>query len=82
MRSALVSISDPTEILHRLLDGGRSVEAGRIAGAFRNIGRDEIADRIGSRMKTAGYTVNETDPFSEKSAVVFESRKNLPTLVG
>jgi hypothetical protein len=78
LRSALVSISDPTEILRRLLDGGHSVVAGRISGAFRNIGRDEIADRILGRMKTAGYTVNETDPFSEKSAVVFESRETSP----
>jgi len=78
LRSALASIFDPTEILRRLLDGGHSVVAGRIAGAFRNIGRGEIADRILGRMKTAGYTVNETDPFSEKSAVVFESREASP----
>jgi hypothetical protein len=78
LRSALASISDPTEILRRLLDGGHSAVAGRLAGAFRNIGRDEIADRILSRLKAAGYVVNETDPFSEKSAVVFESREISP----
>ena len=78
LRSALASISDPTEILRRLLDGGNSVVAGRLAGAFRNIGRDEIADRIAGRMKTAGYVVNETDPFSEESPVIFESRETSP----
>lgn len=78
LRSALASISDPTEILRRLLDGGNSTVAGRLGGAFRNIGRDEIADRIVGRMKTAGYVVNETDPFSDKSSVVFGSRETSP----
>jgi hypothetical protein len=46
-----------------LLNGGHSVIAGRLAGAFRNIGRDEIADRIVSDMAKATYKVRETHPF-------------------
>jgi hypothetical protein len=46
-------------ILRRLLGSGRSVVAGRLAGGFRNIGRDEIADRILRAMRSAGYTVHE-----------------------
>jgi hypothetical protein len=38
-RAALSMISDASEILHKLLDGGHSTVAGRLAGAFRNIGK-------------------------------------------
>ncbi|MGH7865785.1 MAG: cell filamentation protein Fic, partial [Candidatus Binataceae bacterium] len=35
-----------------------------MAGAFRNIGRETIADDILSAMRVAGYTLREQDPFS------------------
>ena len=38
-RTALTMISDASEILHKLLEGGHSTIAGRLAGAFRNIGK-------------------------------------------
>jgi hypothetical protein len=38
-RAALSMISDASEILHKLLEGGHSTVAGRLAGAFRNIGK-------------------------------------------
>lgn len=60
---ALASIRDTSEILRRLLDGGRSAIAGRLAGAFRRIGHSEVADEIVTTMKAAGYDVRETDPF-------------------
>jgi len=59
----LAGIRDPSDLLGRLLDGGHSVIAGRLAGAFRRIGRAELADEIVSAMKAAGYDVRETDPF-------------------
>lgn len=62
-RSALSSIPDASDILRILLEGNHSTVAGRIAGAFRNIGRTKIADTIIETMKSAGYTVNEIDPF-------------------
>ncbi|MHB1527991.1 MAG: Fic family protein [Acidiferrobacteraceae bacterium] len=61
---ALARIADASEVLRRLLDGGHSVVAGRLAGAFRRIGRAEIADEIVAMMKAAHYTVRETDPFA------------------
>lgn len=45
-RAALASVRDASEVLARLLDGGHTTIAGRLAGAFRNIGRDTIADDI------------------------------------
>lgn len=45
-RAVLSMISDSSEILPQLLGGGHSTKAGRLAGAFRNIGRNKIADNI------------------------------------
>ena len=58
---ALASIADVSDVLRRLLDGGYSVVAGRLAGAFRRIGR---AGEIIAAMKAANYGMRETDPFA------------------
>lgn len=63
---ALASITDPSDVLRRLLEGGHSVVAGRLAGAFRSVGRADIADEIGATMKAAGYSLRETNPFLER----------------
>ena len=70
-RAALSMISDASEILHKLLEGGHSTLAGRLAGAFRNIGKNVIADNIFETMKAAGYSVAENDPFEEKLSIIF-----------
>ncbi len=77
-RTCLATIRDASEILAKLLDGGKSVVAGRLAGAFRNIGKDKIADDIISTMKSAGYEVRENDPFQIKISAVLNSRENSP----
>lgn len=60
---ALISIRDASDVLRRLLAGGHSTIAGRLAGAFRRIGRGGIADEILSTMRAADYKVSESDPF-------------------
>lgn len=62
-RVVLAGIRDASDLLRRLLDGGHSAIAGRLAGAFRRIGRRKLADEIVSTMISAGYDVRETDPF-------------------
>ncbi len=62
-RAALTAIRDASELLTILLEGGHSTIAGRLAGAFRNIGRGKVADNILKAMRAAGYIVNESDPF-------------------
>jgi len=62
-RALLAMQRDAGPILARLLAGGHTAIAGRIAGAFRNIGADRVADDIMGAMKAAGHTVRETDPF-------------------
>lgn len=69
-RTALALIRDASEVLDRLLEGGHST----VAGAFRNIIRDRIADNIIKTMQAAGYTVRESDPFETESPVIFTAR--------
>jgi hypothetical protein len=80
MRAALAMIADASDVLSRLLDGGHSSVAGRLAGAFRNIGRDQIAGTITATMRTAGYTVNETDPFNDRPPVTIGRRETSPAV--
>ena len=47
-------------------------------GAFRNIGRDGVADAIVDTMRSAGHTVYESDPFEEKTGVSFGAREVSP----
>lgn len=69
-RTCLSMVKDASVLLRKLLDEGKSVVAGRLAGAFRNIGNNKIADEIIKTMKSAGYDVREVDPFTEKLPVV------------
>lgn len=54
---ALMIAKYSSDILDKLLDDGRSLVAGRLAGAFRNVYRDSIADDIIKAMKSAGYDI-------------------------
>ncbi|MGO8952088.1 MAG: Fic family protein [Rhodomicrobium sp.] len=78
---ALASIKDASELLGRLLDGGHSVIAWRLAGSFRRIGRPSIADDITATMKDAGYEVRETDPFSPQQSLA-ALKPSTPPIVG
>jgi fido (protein-threonine AMPylation protein) len=60
---ALASLREPSGLLRRLLDGGNSVVAGRLVGAFRRVSRADIAEEILAAMTGAGYSVRESDPF-------------------
>lgn len=70
-RVALMMIKDASELLNILLDGGHSLIAGRLAGAYRNLGQDKIADDILKTMKSAGYDVREKDPFEAPTIIKF-----------
>lgn len=78
VRAAMTLVQDASEILGTLLEGSHTVVAGRLAGAFRNIGRDRIADEILKTMKAADYNVRETDPFQSKSPVALSFRERSP----
>ena len=79
-RTALMMIENSSQILSILLDGGHSTIAGRLAGAFRNVGQDRIADDIVKTMKSAGYDVREIDPFSTSTPVILSSSEKSPNV--
>lgn len=65
-------------LLAQLLEAGHNTIAGRLAGAFRNIGRDRIADDIVKAMTAAGYPIRENDPFAESSPLILSQRELSP----
>ena len=77
-RAAMTMIRDASGVLTKLLEGGHSTIAGRLAGAFRNGGRERIADEIVKTMSAAGYTVRETDPFNDRPALALPTRDASP----
>ncbi len=68
-RTVLAIIPDASVLLSKLLEGGRTRAAGRLAGAFRSIGSKQIANDILSTMKSASHDVREHDPFEQKIEV-------------
>jgi hypothetical protein len=80
MRAALAMVTEASEVLSRLLTGGHSTIAGRLAGAFRNIGRASVADEILGTMRAAGYAVSENDPFEGPCATTFGPRDTSPAV--
>ena len=59
----MASLADASDLLRLLLNGGHSAKAGYLAKAFRQTGRDDLADEILRAMKSAGYDVRENSPF-------------------
>ncbi len=78
VRAVLAMIRDVSGLLGKLLDGGHSTIAGRLAGAFRNSGRDRIADEITKTMSAAGYDIRETDPFNDRPSLAMPVRETSP----
>lgn len=77
-RTVLATIPDASALLAKLLEGGHTRAAGRLAGALRSIGAERIADDILSAMKAALHDVRESDPFEEKILVVGSGRAQSP----
>ena len=77
-RAALAMVRDSSDVLALLLEGGRTTVAGRLAGAFRNIGRDRIADDIVKTMQTADYDIREKDPFEDTINLILPAREQSP----
>lgn len=66
---ALSSVKESSDLLRRLLAGGHSAVAGRLAGAFRHVNRTDIADDIIATMKAADYDAREINPFTPEQRV-------------
>ena len=78
VRAAMATIMDASDVLALLLEGGHSTIAGRLAGAFRNAEQDRIANQIIGTMKSAGFTVLESDPFENRPPNILDTREASP----
>lgn len=77
-RTVLAVIPDASRLLGKLLDGGHTRAAGRLAGAFRSIGSEKIADEILSAMRAASHDVREINPFKQSIVVPNAGRITSP----
>lgn len=75
---ALGGLPDASDLNRELLSGGNSVVAGRLAGAFRAVGRPELANDILGTMRAAGYPVREVNPFVVDPPVLRMTRMASP----
>ena len=72
---ALAMVRDPSELLTFLLSGDGYPAAGRIAGAYRFLGKPGFAERIVTTMKRAGYEVRETNPFDTPAPTLLSGNR-------
>jgi hypothetical protein len=77
-RACVAMVKEGSVLLEKLLNGGHSVIAGRLVGAFRNIGNKKLADNILKTMKSAGYVIRENDPFDEQFTIQLSTRDSSP----
>ena len=69
-RTCLASLRDVSPIVLAAIDGGHTTRSGRVAGALRSIGREEMADELLRMMRQVGHTVTEENPFEENVRIV------------
>ncbi|WP_419553714.1 Fic family protein [Candidatus Poriferisodalis sp.] len=67
--TVLARMDDHRYLLGRLLDGAHTTIAGRLAGSFRSIGREDVADDVIRGMRSAGFDVRETCPWEYTTTV-------------
>jgi hypothetical protein len=79
-RTCLSLIPDASDILKIVLEKGQTKKAGRLAGAFRNIGNEAFANEIISTLKSVGYDIREEDPFTDKTKIAY-TRASSPYVV-
>ena len=77
-RTVLAMMPDASRLLGKLLDGGHTRAAGRLAGAFRSIGSERVADEIFAAMKAASHDVREINPFAQSIVVPSAGRVTSP----
>lgn len=77
-QAILASLHDDTKLLRQLLAGNHTTIAGRLAGAFRAMGRTQQADTILAALRGAGQQVTEINPFTEEPPSALSAREISP----
>ena len=72
-RTVLAGVPGVGGVASRLVSGGHSKVAGRLAGAFRHVGRREIADGVRQVMLNTGHRYRESNPFGARSTAMSSS---------
>lgn len=71
---ALLSIQDPSELIHTIIKYNFVRAAGRIVGAYSFLGQEEIAHAIKKGVSDAGIPVQVTNPFHDENPPQFGFR--------
>ena len=74
---ALRSLSSITGLVRRLLAGGHSAAAQRLAGAFQHVGNVRAAREIEDAMKAAGYGCEPINPFADTVPLLAHVDRNV-----
>lgn len=74
----LRTLRDASEVNRVLLEGGHSHVTGRLAGALRAVGREDLANDVRDTLRAAGYVVIENNPFATQPPVLLQSRTPSP----
>ena len=72
-RTCLLMVGSADDILREVADEGNSSRASRLVGALRNVGREEMAQRILDYMVRIGHNLRPEDPFEDKMESTFAS---------
>ena len=68
-QTVLVNAKQISWLLQRLVSEGQSVVAGRLAGAFRHVGMESVADGIARTMRDTERFFREKNPFKERDPI-------------
>lgn len=75
-RTCLSLVGGADEILKVVADEGNSSRASRLVGAFRNIGRTDVAETILQFMKRLGHELRPEDPFEDTTPSLSGTSRN------
>jgi hypothetical protein len=78
VRTILADIKSPSTLLKILLNGSHSVIAGRLVGAFENIGNKRTAIEIRRTMEAADFKIHVIDPFLDVKPKLLDLRSSSP----
>lgn len=75
-RTCLSLVGGADEILKVVADEGNSSRASRLVGAFRNIGRTDVAETILQFMTKLGHELRPEDPFEDTTPSLSGTSRN------
>lgn len=75
---ALAMITDTSDLARIILVSGKTVVAGRLVGALRAIGEQDLASNLRKTLEAAGLKIDETNPFNTPPIIIDPAIKRSP----